>query len=350
MIAARPVVRSSSMSSRYRNIFFFLGVAAVAVMLLTFDMSWSEVWLHVQRSGIWLPAAVLLWLVVYIMNAWAWQLIIDDPGPSGLSFWRVLKYTISGYAINSVTPIGVLGGEPYRIMELTPYVGAARATSCVILYSMMHIFSHFVFWFFCLGAFVVMYFHSITWSVALILLATLAYCLLGIYFFMMGYRDGLAMRMLQLFGHLPLIGKRIRGLTERYGDSIRTVDEQIAALHAQSPCTFYASLLIEFLARMLGCLEYQFIFLIFNQYVGYWDCVIIQGVVSIFANLFFFMPMQMGSKEGGLAIVAKIMHMGGAYGVLVSLTTRLRELVWIAIGLALMRIGNKKQQNTEISK
>lgn len=40
-----------------------------------------------------------------------------------------------------------MGGEPYRIMELTPYVGASKATSSVILYVMMHI-SRILFWFF----------------------------------------------------------------------------------------------------------------------------------------------------------------------------------------------------------
>ena len=309
-------------------------------MLLTFDMPWSDVWNHVRRAGLWFPAVLLLWVPIYVMNAFSWRAILSDGETPRISFWRILKYTISGYALNGVTPVGLLGGEPYRIMELTPYVGRARAASSVILYAMMHIFSHFCFWLFSIGLFLIRYGHALTWPLALMLLLATAFCLLGIYFFLVGYRDGLALRLLRFFGHWPLIGSRLRRYTEEHADGIRQVDDQIAALHAQRPSTFYWSLSLEFGARMLGCFELQFILLILTSSVSYWDCVLMQAFVSLFANLLFFIPMQMGTKEGAMAIVTDSLHMSGAYGVLTGLLTRLRDLFWTAIGLLLIRMGN----------
>ncbi len=310
-------------------------------MLLTFHMSWEEVLYHVRRAGVWLPAVILLWVPIYAMNACAWRVIINDGENRKMGFWRVLKYTISGYALNYVTPVGLLGGEPYRIMELTAYVGKAKAASSVILYAMMHIFSHFCFWLFSLGVFFIRYWGELSWSMTPVLCLFMLFCALGFYFFLKGYHDGLALHVLHFFSHMPWLGVRLRHLEEKYAEGIRKVDSQIAALHAQRRVTFYWSLLLEFLARMVGCFEIQFILFIFTSDVNFWDCVLIQAFVSLFSNLFFFIPMQMGAREGGLALVADVMRMSGAYGVLTGLITRLREFFWIAVGLFLIRLGNK---------
>lgn len=61
-------------------------------------------------------------------------------------------------------------------------------------------------------------------------------------------------------------------------------------------------------------------------------------------NILFFFPMQMGAREGGLAIIIKILGYPGGLGlgVFSSFFTRIRELVWIFIGVGLVKIGNKK--------
>ena len=110
------------MKPLYRNVFLAIGVVAIIIMLCTSDLSYSELWDNVRRAGYWFPAVILLWVFLYLANAWSWSVIIHDGAAPKVPFLKIYKYTISGYALNYVTPVGLLGGEPYRIMELTPYV------------------------------------------------------------------------------------------------------------------------------------------------------------------------------------------------------------------------------------
>ena len=119
---------------RVNNLFFFLGVATVVVMLFTFDVSFVELWDNLCRAGYWLIPILGIWIVVYGINALAWQSIINGVGAKGqVSFWRIYRLTITGYALNYATPVGGLGGEPYRIMELSKNIEKKTATSSVIL-------------------------------------------------------------------------------------------------------------------------------------------------------------------------------------------------------------------------
>ena len=329
------------MKPLYRNVFLAIGVVAIIIMLCTSDLSYSELWDNVRRAGYWFPAVILLWVFLYLANTWSWSVIIHDGAAPKVPFLKIYKYTISGYALNYVTPVGLLGGEPYRIMELTPYVGAAKATSSVILYAMMHIFSHFCFWTFSILLYLWLYGREMSAGMAVFMVVCSAFCGTGIYFFQKGYKNGLAMKALRLLAHIPGLKSRLRRFIDTREESIRKVDSQIAALHAQRKSTFYLSLFIEFAVRVAGCLEIQFILLILTDHVSFWDCVLIQAFTSLFANLFFFIPMGMGAREGGFALAVGGLSLAGAYGVYTGLIIRLRELVWTAVGLLLIKLGNK---------
>lgn len=326
------------MKEKFRNIFWFFGIFAIVVMLFTFDMDYEELWQNLRKAGIWFPAVILLWVFIYCLNAWSWFIIIRDGKHAKIPFWKVYKLTISGFALNYATPVGLMGGEPYRIMELTPYVGASKATSSVILYVMMHIFSHFCFWL--ASAILYVLVEPMNWGMGIVLSVVVAACLLAIYFFVKGYRNGMAVRSLRILGHVPFVKKWAQRFAVEKKESLERVDAQIAELHRQRKTTFYASLGLEFAARVVGCLEVYFILNILTSDVSFLACILIMAFTSLFANLFFFSPMQLGAREGGFALATGGLAIPSAFGIYTGLITRVRELIWIVIGVLLMKVGN----------
>lgn len=71
--------------------------------------------------------------------------------------------------------------------------------------------------------------------------------------------------------------------------------------------------------------------------------VIVESIQSLVGNLFFFMPMQLGAREGGFLIVFGLLALPAAHGVYVSLCMRIRELIWSAIGIGIIKLNRKKK-------
>ncbi len=331
------------MNNKFRNLFMAFGIIVIIIMLCTMNMDYTDIWHYVQKLGLYFPLILGLWLVVYLVNTLSWYIIINDEGKcQGLSFWRVYKLTVSGFALNYTTPCGLMGGEPYRIMELKPYTGVSKATSSVILYVMMHIFSHFWFWF--LSIFLFIAFNKVSVSMGVLLAMIGAFCLLGIYFFSRGYKTGMAQKGIRILTHIPYVKRWARRFAESKSETLQQIDSQIALLHRQHKRTFYSSLLLELGARVLQSVEIYLILKAFAADVSIVDSILILAFSSLFSNLIFFTPMQLGTREGGLALAVDGLHLTGALGVYTGLITRLRELVWIAIGIFLIKIGNKKAQ------
>jgi len=335
------------------NLFFVIGVAACIVMLLTFDVSFIELWNHVCRAGYWLIPIVGVWIVIYAINAWSWFTIIKSKCGNearGLSFWRVYCLTITGYALNYATPVGGLGGEPYRIMELSKDVSTQHATSSVILYAMMHFFAHFWFWFSSIFIYLALAAAGdlpINATIATMLAIVIVFCLVAFYIFSRGYRKGLVVKIIGWVGHIPGLRGWSRRFHERHSEALRNIDSQIASLHATDKHSFYKSLLLEYLSRIVQSSEVLFMLLLFGIDNGggfsgisitYLHSLLIVSFTTLFANLIGFLPMQLGVQEGGFVLSIAALGLSAELGIFVSIICRVREIIWIAIGLILMRL------------
>ena len=232
------------MKKKYQNLFFLFGIAVFVVMLTQLD--YREVWSGLRSAGYWFFAVLALWAFLYVFNTATWYIIIrsGSGGKTNINFFWLYKITVSGFALNYTTPCGLMGGEPYRIMALSPKIGAERASSSVILYAMTHIFSHFIFWLLSILIYVCTE-PLDNFIVNVILLASLAFCVLGVWFFIKGYRKGMAVRLMNFMRHVPGVKKWARGFIERHKQQLDTIDCQIAALHNQNRKSFAAAVLLE---------------------------------------------------------------------------------------------------------
>lgn len=332
------------MKKKYQNVFFIFGIVVLGIMVTQLDF--AEVWKGLQHAGYWFFAVVFLWAFLYIFNTASWYIIIKsqekEEDKRTIPFWLLYKLSVSGFALNYATPGGLMGGEPYRIMELTPRIGVERATSSVLLFVMTHIFSHFWFWLLSIPLFLLT--QPVNFFMGTMLSVIGLVCILAIWFFLSGYKKGLAVRSMNLLGHIP----GVRNWTKKYitenKEQLENIDKQIAALHNQDKKTFISIVLIELACRICSALEIFFILLVLFPSVNYLNCILIISFTTLFANLLFFMPLQLGGREGGFLMSVSGLGLTTSAGIFVALIVRIRELIWTAIGLLFIKISKTKKE------
>src|SRR5690554_6905790 len=129
-----------------KNVFFIVGALTLGIMI--YKIGVDNIWHDIKQTGRWYIRIFSMWVVVYLLNTLSFYIIMSDGSQESkkISFIRVFKLTISGFAMNYITPFGLMGGEPYKIKELNEDLGIQKATSSVLLSTMMHLVSDFLFW------------------------------------------------------------------------------------------------------------------------------------------------------------------------------------------------------------
>ncbi len=330
------------MKKKYQNAFFVFGIVLLIIMITQLDF--KEVWNGLKNAGYWFFAVLLLWALLYIFNTATWYIIIRSGSKekTKINFLWLYKITVSGFALNYATPGGLMGGEPYRVMSLSPLIGTERASSSVILYAMTHIFSHFLFWLIAILLFIIT--EPVSFVIGIILALAGAFCILGIWFFMKGYQKGMAVRIMNFIRHIPGVKKWASRFITKHKEQLDTIDSQIAALHKQNRKSFVAAVLLELSCRIFSCLEIMFVLLVLMPHVNFIQCILILAFTSLFANLLFFMPLQLGGREGGFLMSTTSLAMSASAGIFVALIIRIRELIWTAIGLFMIKLEKKSKQ------
>lgn len=328
------------LSRKAQLILFLLGATALGVLIARAGP--ARLAQDIRDGGWAVPAIVGVYGVVYVLNTIAWRFtMIERPR---LSFPRAWVVNVAAFAINYMTPFASIGGEPFKIVAASQWMGTKNGTASVLNYRLVHIQAHlFVFLTGVVLAFVLLP----SGTVATPLLLVLALVLVVILSLLIAvHREGVIERLFDILNKMPLIDRFTRKFEPRR-PALVEIDRQLIAFYRAAKWRYFAALSVEYAARVTSMLEFFIIARAIGHPVSFGTAFLIGGFSSLVVNLFFFMPFNVGSKEGGLYFIFQAVGLPSEIGVAAAVISRLRELSWIAIGLLLVLAVRKKPDQSQ---
>ncbi len=326
------------MSRTLRLALFLLGAAVFGYLVAQIGI--GQLASDAGRTGFMFVPIVLLYALVYACSALAWQLTMGDS--SRPSFWRTYAVTISAGALNFLTPVVNAGGEPFRVAALAPWLGTRPAAGSVILHRMLHSFAYVLVWF----TAIVLAFALLppeTPNVVLIILGVAGLVLLCILALIMSaHRSGMLERLLNWIGRVPLL-RRLAALLEPKRAMLMELDQQITEFYHRQPGRFVQALLLEYLSRCIFMVEIVLIVASLGYRLSYLRAFTIGGLEALVGNLLFLVPFELGAREGSYFALFALFGMDPQLGLYTSIVSRVRDLVWIGLGLLLMLPAAERQ-------
>ncbi|HEX3928831.1 MAG TPA: lysylphosphatidylglycerol synthase transmembrane domain-containing protein [Gemmatimonadales bacterium] len=306
---------------------FLFGVAVLAVLVVRSNP--AVLWQTLRHTGWVVGPLVALWGVVYACNARAWQLLIPKRPPA-FTFRRAWLLSVSSFALNYATPFLALGGEPVKVAGATPFLGRNRAVGSVIGFRFLHALAHIAAFLIAIVPAAIYLPHTPlilgTLAVAAVLLVLAASFLLS------QHRAGIFERGLTWLNRWrPL--QRLAAKLEKHRPALRELDVELTAIHRGGNAAFAGALATELGGRILSSLEFAFILYGFGLGFDVVRAFLVINLSSLFTNLLFFIPFEMGAKEGSIFFIFGWLGFDPALGTTAALLSRVRELIWMALGL-----------------
>jgi uncharacterized membrane protein YbhN (UPF0104 family) len=284
-------------------------VGIVGLILLWRSLPHAD-WRAVLRQvGPALPVLVAIALAWTAFYARALRVIVDG----GVGWGRLVYNRFVGDAFNVVMPIGDIGGDPLRVMDLGRQVGTTKAVRAVVLDRLVYVTGGFVFSAFGSAAAI----STFVWDARLERLLTgyVAFALMG--------AAGLF-----LLTTRPAAVRTVARI-------LRLMKVYLPELPEPLPARAFARALgWNLLARAGVLAELTVLLLALGQHPTFSAVVAVSAILSVAGILFTFIPGGIGVNEGAAVLALSLTGYGETVGLTIGLARRARQLLLAATGVA----------------
>jgi uncharacterized protein (TIRG00374 family) len=275
------------------------------------------------RSLSWwlLPVVAVPYFLVTTCHAAAWRLCFERPRPP---FGRLTVIRLAGEAFNTMA--AAVGGEPVKAMLLRPAVPLDRTVAALVIDKTVITMAQLVF----LTVGLVIARASLPLPPAFLDLMT---WLLWIEVVAVG--GFVLVQTVEVVGRgLAAMARALRPALLPRIESLRRFERTVAAFYRGHPARLGAVLLWHLLGWAVASLEVYTVLRVLGVDITLSGALVLEAFTTAVRFLSFMVPANVGALEAGAMVAFEAFGLGAGLGLAVSLLRRLRQLVWIAIGLA----------------
>lgn len=309
-----------------RLLFLLLGLGLFGAVLWSTDLRAALE--HVGALGWGLLPVLTIYFGAVSVDTFSWQLVLPRARLDWSWFAALWKIRLVGSAVNNLTPVVGLAGEPVKAVLLKQQLDVPYREGVASLFvaKTANLIALVVF---------------LTGGVVLALatdrlppayrppvVAALAVLAFGIGVVFAVQRLRVASRLGRLLGR-GRWARRVLHLVE----GIEAFDDHLAVAYTTQRRRFLLAVLFTLVNWVLGALELYAILHFMDVPVGLVEAWSIQAVVELVRAATFFIPASLGAQEGIFVLLLTPLAGGAPLGLAVALIRRFRELLWIAAGL-----------------
>jgi uncharacterized protein (TIRG00374 family) len=310
------------------------GVTLLGVILYYTDL--GEVWSRLQQMG-WRGMAAFL--AVHVLGfsglALSWLLALPSKPVTPRWMYRFWKVMMVGAALEAVTPLAGLGGEPVKAVLVKRHYGISfkDASASLMATRTTDLMAQVVF---LVIGFSLMFQaallplpYRITAGVGLAL-----FCVSILLFFLMQSQRAFS-RTRSWLERGWLSGREMSAKAIHALDSIHAVEDRLLTFYSSKHLRMILSILAAFCEWMCAAIATWIAIRFLGHPISFADAIVIEAFVTLVRSTLFFVPADIGTQDGAQVLICSVLTGSPELGVALAAVRRARDLVWVAWGLAI---------------
>lgn len=259
-----------------------------------------------SRAGLPAVGALFFYPVMTLWDVGAWRLLFPRECSSRARFADLFWIRLAGEALNNVTPFLDIGGEPLkaRLLAHRFQLSSQQAVASTVVAKTSVLISQAAF--LLMGA-----------ALSFVILPLPADTRVGI----------LALLLAVCFIFIGFLYLQRKG-------AFHKMNPEISRFYSVEGERFWSAVSLNWMGWLFGGVETTIFCWLAGMNISFLEGLMLEGLLQLVRTGSFFIPMNLGAQEWGLAFFTALMGFEPAAGVGISLLKRSRQILWTATGFA----------------